>query len=418
METPHFPMLRLLHTADWHLGHQLHGVDRAHEHRCFLDWLLDVLEAQRVDALLIAGDIFDSANPPVVAQAMFYEFLANARRRCPRLDMVIIAGNHDSPARLEAPEPLFRGINARVVGLLPRAGRDFEPERLLVPLHDAQGEVAGLCAAVPFLRPADLPVVSDDEELDPMVEGVRQIYAQAAAAARAQLQPHQALVLTGHCYLARASLSALSERKVLRGNQHALPADIFPEDCAYAALGHLHLAQWLGRESIRYSGSPLPLALDERVYRHQVVLADLQGPRCVAIRTLPVPRVVPIHRLPAAAPAPLDEVLAQLKALDLPPVATECRPLLDVQVLLEQPEPTLRRQVETLLAQRPARLARIQVHYTGSGEALADSIPTEQLATLDPETVFRRRYAQDYRDEPDRALLDAFHSLLEEAQQA
>ena len=411
-------MLRLLHTADWHLGHQLHGVDRAHEHRCFLDWLLNVLEAEQVDALLIAGDVFDSANPPVAAQAMFYEFLATARRRCPQLNMVIIAGNHDSPARLEAPEPLFRGINARVVGLLPRSGRDFQPERLLVPLTDRRGEVAAVCAAVPFLRPADLPVVAEDGDIDPLVEGVRQIYREAADAARRQLASHQALVLTGHCYLARASLSELSERKVLRGNQHALPPEIFPQDCAYTALGHLHLAQWLGRQHLRYSGSPLPLALDERRYNHQVVLADLDGPACADIRTLPVPRTVPIHCVPDTGPVPLDAVLARLKALELPQVAPECRPLLDIQVLLEQPEPTLRRQVEEALADRPARLARIQVHYTGSGGSLADSVPVQELATLDPEAVFRRRYAQFYEDDPDRALLDAFHGLLEEIQQS
>ena len=184
------------------------------------------------------------------------------------------------------------------------------------------------------------------------------------------------------------------------------------------ALGHLHLAQWLGREHLRYSGSPLPLALDERRYNHQIVLADLDGPRCAEIRTLPVPRSVAIHCIPDSGPAPLEEVLARLKALELAPVDPERHPLLDIQVLLEQPEPTLRRQVEEVLSGRPARLARIAVHYTGSGGALADSVLVEELATLDPEAVFRRRYAQCYQEDPDRALLDAFHSLLEAAQQS
>lgn len=409
-------MLRLLHTADWHLGHQLHGVDRLYEHRCFLDWLLDVLDAEQVDALLIAGDVFDSANPPVAAQALFYEFLASARQRCPKLDMVIIAGNHDSPARLEAPGPLFRGVNARVVGLLPRAGRVFQPEELLVPLRDRDGQVAALCAAVPFLRPADLPVVEGHDDIDPLVEGVRQIYADAAQAAQQHLQAHQALVLTGHCYLAHSQLSELSERKVLRGNQHALPSDIFPQESAYVALGHLHLAQWLGRKSVRYSGSPIPLALDERRYPHQVVLADLEGRDCVAVRTLEVPRRVAIHAIPDQGPAPLKAVLAQLKALELPPVPPEQRPLLDVQVLLEQPEPTLRRQVEEALGDRPVRLARIGVHYQGVGDALADHLPAEQLTTLDPEIVFRRRYGRDYSGEPEEELLAAFYELLDELQ--
>ncbi|MFP2913001.1 exonuclease subunit SbcD, partial [Pyxidicoccus sp. 3LFB2] len=151
--------MRLLHTSDWHLGHTLYDVSREAEHAAFLDWLLETLEAQAVDALLVAGDIFDTANPSADAQAAWYHFVARARRRMPRLDVVVIGGNHDSAARLDAPDPLFAALGVRVVGGLPRTRGELELERLLVPLHDAKGRVGAWVAAVPYLRPADLPSV-------------------------------------------------------------------------------------------------------------------------------------------------------------------------------------------------------------------------------------------------------------------
>jgi exonuclease SbcD len=95
--------LRIIHTSDWHLGQTLHQFDRSVEHQAFLDWLSDTLVSEQTDALLICGDIFDTANPSAAAQKQFYRFLQQSKTRLPQLQIVIIAGNHDSPGRLEAP---------------------------------------------------------------------------------------------------------------------------------------------------------------------------------------------------------------------------------------------------------------------------------------------------------------------------
>ncbi len=251
--------MRIFHSADWHLGHTLLGVPREYEHRQFLAWLLDQLETQGADALIVAGDVFDSANPSAAAQALFYRFLVEAKERCPHLDIVVTAGNHDSPARLEAPAPLLAALGVQVVGLLPRRldGR-IDTDRLLFPLRDRQRETAALCAAVPFLRPADLPAADGAESLE---EGFRRVYAEVAEAAGREGK-RLPLLATGHCYLAGTHLSELSERRIFGGNQHALPAETFPETLTYAALGHLHLAQAVGgrRASAfqRLADSPLP----------------------------------------------------------------------------------------------------------------------------------------------------------------
>lgn len=403
--------MRLIHTADWHLGQSFHGVSREYEHQCFLDWLLDRIGEQAVDALIVAGDVFDGQNPPIGALAQFYRFLAAARSRFPHLQTVIVAGNHDSGSRLEAPSPLLDALGVRVVGALAA-----DPAAHVVPLVDRAGRPAARCVAVPYLRPADLPPQPEEDSGDPLIEGVRQVYATLVAAARAQLRPGEALILTGHCYMAGGALSDLSERKILGGNLHALPGDIFPEDAAYVALGHLHRAQRVGgREGVRYSGSPIPLALDEDTYSHQVRLIDLSGGTLVGCEALRVPRSVPILRLPGGGrAAPADAVLAALARLPLDPAAPrEVWPYLELTVELSEPRPSLRAEVETAVAGLPVRLLRLAVRPAGRGEALADAEDVAPLADLAPDEVFRRLHESRHGEAPAADLTAAFHELLE-----
>ncbi|MCG5244284.1 exonuclease SbcCD subunit D C-terminal domain-containing protein [Azospirillum doebereinerae] len=413
--------LRVLHTADWHLGQTLHGVARDPEHARFLDWLLDRIGEHGVDALVIAGDVFDGQNPPIPALALFYRFLARAKTRFPALDVVVLAGNHDSASRLEAPSPLMKEMGVQVVGALPCDGDGlFDPAAMVVPLHDRDGAVAARCVAMPYLRPSDLPTPEDEEGTDPLIEGVRRLYERAGAAGRAAIRPGEALILTGHCYMRGGSLSDLSERKILGGNLHALPVEIFPEDAAYVALGHLHRAQAVGgREEVRYSGSPLPLAIDEEPYPHQVVLAEFAGGRLVGRESLRVPRFVAIRRIPGNGRfATPDEALDALRRLDLDEaLPRDSWPFLELSVALPEPRPALRDEVEAVLAGQPVRLLKLSIRLTGSGEALADSAPVIELADLAPEDVFRRIHRRSHEADPAPALMAAFHELLTAVQE-
>ncbi|PTT54370.1 exonuclease SbcCD subunit D C-terminal domain-containing protein [Aeromonas sp. HMWF015] len=179
--------MKILHTADWHLGHQLHGHDRRFEHDAFLDWLSDTLKAREIDALLVAGDLFDTANPPASAWQQLYRFLARLRAEMPHLNMVLIGGNHDSPSKLDAPHELLRAFDLHLVGSISRDSEGkLETDRLLVPLQDREGKIAAWCAAVPFLRSSDLRVESLEEGQDRLIEGVRQVYAEVLAEGRAR----------------------------------------------------------------------------------------------------------------------------------------------------------------------------------------------------------------------------------------
>ena len=112
--------LKLIHTADWHLGQTFFGYDREAEHEAFLGFLTNLLVERETDVLLIAGDVFDVTNPSAGAQRRFYRFLREANRLNPGLQIVIIAGNHDSAIRLEAPNPLLEELNTSIVGIVGR----------------------------------------------------------------------------------------------------------------------------------------------------------------------------------------------------------------------------------------------------------------------------------------------------------
>jgi exonuclease SbcD len=417
--------MRLLHTSDWHLGQTLHNFDRTYEHQCFLDWLLDTLVAERIDALLIAGDVFDNANPSAASQRQLYRFLQQARARSPQLDIVIIAGNHDSAGRLEAPGPLLEAHGTRVVGNIARdADGNVDLERLLVPLTGPEGTVQAWCVAIPFLRPGDVPRIAraadaeDGDSFDAYLAGTALLYQQAYALARGRATAGQAIVAMGHCHMVGGDSSPDSERRIVIGGSEALPATMFDAATAYAALGHLHLAQRVAKqEHLRYCGSPLPLSFAEIGYQHQVLRIDLEGERASAIVPLPVPRAVELLRVPAR-PAPLKDVIAELVGLDLPELPEAAWPYLEVRVLLDGPEPGLRAQVEAALEGKQLRLAKIEptrrvVTTAGAEPALS----LDQLAQLQPDDIFRRLWQQRFGEDAPDEQLRAFAELLLPANQ-
>ena len=408
-------MLRVMHTADWHLGHTLYDYDRSREHQRFLDWLVQELEQRAVDVLLIAGDIFETANPPVSALRQWYSFLASATQRCPKLEIVAIGGNHDSAARLDAPEALL-SKRVHVIGGLPRRnGRELHMERMVLPLHNAKGERQAWIAAIPYLRVSDLPRVGKGGD-QVLVDGVHQLHQQIFKRLFTKAKAGEATLAMGHLYMAGASLSPDSERKVLGGNQNPLDQDLFPERLAYVALGHLHYAQQVRRKSIRYSGSPIPLSMTERAYIHQVVLLEFQDGALAKTVDVPIPRSVAMQRLPDDGFLPLKPLLKKIAELPDRDLAVKDLPYLELRVSLTTPEPTLRSQIEDALETKAVRLLAVRTQYTGDGKALADH-PVE-LGLLEPEQVFRHRWEKQHEGPIPPEILEAFHELIELAEQA
>lgn len=408
--------MRLFHTSDWHLGQTLHGQERDFEHACFLDWLLGQLKLRSPDALLIAGDIFDTVNPPVKAQEQLYNFIVKAHEQQPALTIVMIAGNHDSGSRIELPGPLMRSLRTHALGRVQWLDEgQLDSERLLVPLTSAKGKVEAWCLALPFLRPAEVtgPHLGED-----YLRGIGQVHEKLIAAALERRQPKQALVAISHAHMAGGSVSEDSERSLIIGNAEALPASLFGADIAYVALGHLHKPQKVnGEERIRYCGSPLPLSFSEIKYPHQILEVELKGNKLVSVESRSVPRAVALQRV---GPAPLAEILESLAGLPVVDLLEDPQrqPWLEVRVQLDEPQPDLRQQLESALQGKAVRLVRISAEYAGrTGADGEEEERLVELGQLRPQDLFARAWEQAYGSAADDSTLADFALLLQEVQQ-
>ncbi|CAD7339404.1 exonuclease subunit SbcD [Sphingomonadales bacterium 56] len=395
------PAFRLIHSSDWHIGHELFSHEREAEHEAFLSWLLDRLVAEEADLLLVTGDIYDVANPPVSAMARLYAFLRDATTRCPNLQIVIIGGNHDSAARINLPAALLGPGRNHLIGSLPRVNGIPDFERMLVPLKDRAGTIVAWLAAVPYCRPGDM----GSGGLPELYENVL-----TAGAERANGLP---LIVTGHLHVAEGDVSEHSERRITVGGEEAQATSLFDDRAAYVALGHLHRPQTIkGDTLIRYAGSPFPLSATERLYRHSICIVDLAAGGAVA-REEEIPRVVPFLTVPAEGPKPIGEVELAIQELDFDPeLPRGLHPFVEVSVLVDGPEPSLQARVMAALDGKPLRLTRIS--RVSAREATNQSIAEREvdLAELLPEAVFAELFERAHGSQPPEDLSQAFQTLL------
>lgn len=354
-------MIRILHTADWHLGQTFFGYDRTEEHGVFRNWLAEEIRQKEIDALIIAGDVFDVSNPSAASQSMYYQFIYRVTAENPYLQIVIVAGNHDSAARLEAPLPLLQAMRTEVRGVVRKLeGGEIDYDHLTVELKNRKGEVELLCMAVPFLRQGDYPAVQT--EGNPYAEGVRELYAQLLQRLWKRRTENQAILAIGHLQATGSEIAEkdYSERTVIGGLECVSP-EAFSEQIAYTALGHIHKAQRVsGRENVRYAGSPIPMSFAEKHYHHGVVMVTFDGGCAVDIERLECPKLIPLLSVPNGEPVSPEAILEALKEL---PETEAVAPYLEVKVLLEEPEPMLRQEIEDALADKNYRLARIVSTY-------------------------------------------------------
>ena len=400
-------MIRILHTADWHLGQTFFGYDRTQEHEHFLDWLAGVLTKNKIDVLIVAGDVFDVSNPSAASQRMFYRFIHRVTTENPRLQLVVVAGNHDSAARLESPLPLLQEMRTEIKGIVRKQNGKIDYEHLLVELKNAAGEVEALCLAVPFLRQGDYP--GGETEGNPYAEGVKELYARLLKYALKKRTDGQALVAVGHLLATGSEIAEKdhSERIIIGGLESVSP-ESFPEQIVYTALGHIHKAQRVsGRENIRYAGSPLPMSFAEKHYHHGVVKVTLDEGWAVEIEKLEYTPLVRLLSIPATEAAAPDEVLDELRGLELP--EDEPMPYLEVKVKLSEPEPMLRQQVEEILEGKPVRLARIVSFYRQAAEgSVEEEVLTAGLQEMNPLQIVKATFENSYQTEMPEELVNLF----------
>ena len=407
--------MRLLHTADLHLGQTLNGWSREKEHEAWLESLLDILVQEDVDVLLIAGDVYDGINPSGESQRQLYTFLRNAKARRPGLKTIITSGNHDPSGRLEAPSELFEVLDIHVFATLRREGEQICPERHFVPLHDPKGTLVAHVCAIPFLRASDLPGLSFSGTQgggSPVVEAARQLH-ECFGQYACEICEDKPVLAMGHlhCRGAKEDTGETADRGIIIGGEHAVPTDIYPPVFSYVALGHIHRAQSLDDGRIRYCGSPFPLSASETGYRHGVTLIDIDGEN-ITHRHVEIPRPVEFFRLPDRGTITFEAFEEALAGIDRDAYDDpDLLPFVYVNLEATGPSAVLMKDAEKLISEAPVRLAGLRVtrlHQEEDGPV--------QVTSLDettPEELFLGAFLKANKTEAEDRHLIAFREALE-----
>ncbi|WP_425318551.1 exonuclease subunit SbcD [Pseudomonas nitroreducens] len=397
--------MRILHTSDWHLGQHFMGKSREAEHQAFCSWLIEQVREQAADAVIIAGDIFDTGAPPSYAREQYNRFIVELRDTGARL--VVLGGNHDSVAMLEESRDLLACLDTQVIAAV---GTDLERQLLVLPQRD--GQPGAILCAIPFIRPRDvLTSLAGQSAQDKQLALQQAIQAhyrelfERAEAQRETLGRHLPIIATGHLTTVGASASE-SVREIYVGTLEAFPTSAFPA-ADYIALGHIHRPQKVGGlEHIRYSGSPIALSFDEATQGKEVLLVDLDDSGLRSVTALPVPRFQPLKSVAGS--------LAELPA-ELARVAREGsaeQPVwLEVMVHTDDYLTDIQLRVEKLCEELPVIVLRTR-RERGTTQAALFSEAKETLDELSPEDVFRQRLDAEELDAPLRERLTGLYRQI------
>lgn len=293
--------MKILHTSDWHLGQSFFTKSRKNEHAAFLKWLLQQVEVHQIDAIIVAGDVFDTGTPPSYARELYHAFIGELQGM--QCTLVVLGGNHDSVSVLNESKALLKYLNSHVI-----ASTYGELSEQVITLNDRKGQPSAVLCAVPFIRPRDVLVSeagqSGTDKRQALGDAIKQHYGalyNEALSLRASIEEKQGeegsknsaaipIIATGHLTALGVSQSE-SVRDIYIGTLEGFDAKGFPP-ADYIALGHIHRPQKVAKtEHIRYSGSPIPLSFDELNTQKQVVLVTFEIESTTpTISTLPVPR--------------------------------------------------------------------------------------------------------------------------------
>jgi exonuclease SbcD len=378
--------MRIIHTADWHLGQFFYSKSRAREHQAFLDWLLDQIVQHQVDALIIAGDLFDTGSPPSYAREMFNRFVVALQPS--GCQLVVLAGNHDSVATLNESRELLACLNTQVITSATPQG-----EQQVLTLKQRDGAPGALLCAIPYLRPRDIlrsqAGQSGREKQISLLEAIEQHYQHCFAAAQAQRDAQDVtlpIIATGHLTTVGVTKSD-SVRDIYIGTLDACPAQAFPP-ADYIALGHIHRAQRIANsEHIRYSGSPIPLSFDELGREKSVFLLEFST-TLDTVTPLTIPHFQPMQMLKGSM-AEIEHQLAQFSAS-----ASEQPVWLDIEITTQEYLSDLQRRIEALTENLPVEVLLVRRSREQRQRSL-ERLENETLSELKVEDVFARRLAQE-----------------------
>lgn len=403
--------MRIIHTSDWHLGQYFFTKSRAAEHAEFLRWLTEKVTEHQVDAIIVAGDVFDTTSPPSYARELYNQFIVGLQPT--GCQLVVLGGNHDSVAMLNESRELLTYLNTRVIASVAQ-----QPEQQLIVLNNAQGEPGALVCAIPFIRARDVlssqAGQSGSEKQQALLEAISQHYQQIYQLAKDKQQQytkHLPIIVTGHLTTVGASTSD-SVRDIYIGTLDAFPAQAFPP-ADYIALGHIHRPQKVAKsEFIRYSGSPIPLSFDESGQEKSVVLVEFAAQAEPQITLLTVPQFQPMRLIKGD----IDEIKLALESFRHQQQQKII--WLDIEVDSRLYLNDIQRQIQQIADQLPVEVILLRRSKALTQQAIQRQ-EKETLSELTVSEVFERRLVLDDDEnqstqQQHQRVRQLFHSLIEE----
>ena len=399
-------MTKILHTSDWHIGRTLYGRKRYDEFEAFLNWLAETIDKYNIDALLVAGDIFDSAAPSNRAQELYYRFLCRIGASSCR-HVVVAAGNHDSPSFLDAPKELLKALDVHVVGSISDS-----PENEVLVLRSTRDLPELIVCAVPYLRDRDIRAGEANESVEDkqqkLIDGVCNHYAAVADFAqkkRKELGGDIPIIAMGHLFTAGGqTIDGDGVRELYIGSLAHVTAGIFSPSFDYVALGHLHVPQKVnGSDAIRYSGSPLPMGFGEAGQKKSVCLVEFKNGE-TTVRLIDVPRFRHLERIQG------DWETISNKIIELS--ATGTKGWVEVVYQGDAIIGDLRERLEAATADTQMEILRVKNNRIVD-RVLGQMEEAETLEDLNANEVFERCLAINNVPEDQRSeLLDAYRETL------
>lgn len=401
--------MKILHTADWHIGKKLHKHELSEDFDLFINWLCKLIEEQQIEVLLVSGDIFDLANPSSEARSQYYRALMKLRKFDCKI--ILTGGNHDSPAMLDAPKEVLKELDVHIIGGMPDDLKD-----LVIPIPGKDGDTELVIAAMPYLRDSDLRKAGDgityEDRLQAIQKGIENTFLEAAEFCRKNHPKVPALAM-GHLFAAGIETSD-SERDIQIGNLAAFQAAQFGEYFKYVALGHIHKPQQVAAKiPVFYSGSPLPLSFSERQDEKRVLVLDLEKdwqPESIKI---------PVFRRLLKVSGDLEALQNKLNLLE---EINDLESLIEVELQEENYDAVKIYNLDELVSAFNKPGYRIVKHRASFSNRLKTTSeiyePDRQLQDLKPQDVFKELIGQqDYDEATRQEIMSSFDELLESIEQ-
>lgn len=380
-------MMKLLHTSDWHLGHTLYNYDRAEEQRQMLQQIADIVRDEQPDVFILSGDVYHTAQPSASVQTMFTEAIVRMHEACPRMTMVITAGNHDSGVKHEVFSTPWKALNVFAIGTIKK--EHLEEHIIEVP------EV-GYVIAMPYVSDRNIPEGVFQQLLDMVAERNK-------SSLPVVMMAHTAVSgcdFVGHEHATLSNVGGIDTIDVAQlGNGYD-----------YLALGHIHHAQFVhtGHHNVRYAGSPLPVSFDE-AFDHSVSLVTIAGHGAVPVVTpLSILNPFPLVSLPSQGFASWDEVKKLLE--DFPKdVPAYIRLNVEVEDFLPA---DANYEAIRLIQDKRCRFCYINARRKDEAHSESKVLTVEEFQSEQPIDI-ARRFAEDTGATFDDGMSKLFNLVLE-----